>query len=319
MNQRFRKQVGTLWWRHGLCWFGTAVLLLLFAAPQLLAEELEGEIDPGHPLIEELEEAAEPEHLHAEELRISGATTLQPLVEQLAEVHASRSGIRIYIEGGGSGKGIAHVLEGVSDLGMVSRDLRSEEKAKLHNKLVGLDALCFILNPSVGIMALSRSQVQDLYSGRVKNWAQLGGPDLPVVLVSKELGRATLDLFEGYAMMHHPGRKEPGSAGYVSRESLEIGSNLEAMTLVAGIPGAVGYVSYGSAMATKARGMAIIIVASDGVAPSHQAILDGSFPIRRGLNLVYAHATPAILDFLAAFDTPEGFRLVEADGFIPAR
>ncbi len=252
----------------------------------------------------------------ADELRISGATTLQPVMEQLAPAFTAKSGITLHIQGGGSGKGIANVLEGSSDIGMVSRDLRPEEKAKMRHKLVAMDALCFIVNPTVPLRTLSKSQVRGLYDGRITNWRELGGPDLPVELISKELGRATLDLFEGYATMHHPGRKEPGAAGYISKSAHEVGSNLEALTLVGGIPGAVGYVSYGSAAAVKAKGMGVVILATDGAEPGRQSIMAKTYPILRELNLVYMEPTKAIEALLSFIGGPEGTRAFEAQGFI---
>ncbi len=255
--------------------------------------------------------------LAADELRISGATTLQPVMEQLAPAFTAKSGVAPRIQGGGSGKGIADVLEGTSDIGMVSRDLRGEEKEKMGHKLVAMDALCFIVNTTVPLRSLSKSQVQGLYGGRITNWRELGGPDLPVELISKELGRATLDLFEGYATMHHPERKEPGAAGYISKSAHEVGSNLEALTLVGGIPGAVGYVSYGSAAAVKAKGMGVTILATEGVEPGRQSIVGKTYPILRELNLVFLKPTKAIEALLSFLSGPEGTRAFEAQGFIP--
>lgn len=249
-------------------------------------------------------------------LEISGASTVQPVVEKLIPLYTAQGGEAVKVSGGGSGAGIKNATAGTSQIGMVSRDLKDDEKAALQNKVIAIDALAIIVNQSNAVSGLSKAQLIDLYTGKIENWKDLGGPDRQVVRVTKEVGRSTLELFEHYTGLLSPDRNKTDKP-LISKQSYVIGSNMESLTLVGGMPGAIGYVSVGTARAMAQAGMPVKIVPLDGVEPGDDAIKAKRYPIVRPLNLVYAKETPAVTSFLALALSAQGQDVVKSLGFLP--
>ncbi|MCA1753512.1 MAG: substrate-binding domain-containing protein [Spirochaeta sp.] len=145
--------------------------------------------------------------LHAQvALRVSGATTIQPAAELVAESFARSYSGSADVQGGGSGAGIRLVRNGTADIDMVSRALTTEELSDLEAVTYGFDALVFIVNRANPLEELRLSDVRQIYSGAATNWGSLSGWDNDIVVINKEIGRATLDLFEGYSGVSHRDR-----------------------------------------------------------------------------------------------------------------
>ncbi|KAB2953452.1 phosphate ABC transporter substrate-binding protein [Heliorestis acidaminivorans] len=250
-------------------------------------------------------------------LRVTGATTLQPVAEELAEIYKDRYGGEVHIEGGGSGTGINNVVQGQAQLGAVSRALRDSEKALVQYKTVGYDALVFIVNEQNPIEAIDKDLVVKIFQGHIKNWNEVTAWNQPVTLVSKEQGRATLDLFEEYSQLAHQEKKE-ATGQRIAKEAFEIGSNLEGATLTGGIPGAIGYVSLGTAQSLLDRGMPIKILALDGVAAEQRTVQNGTYPIIRDLLFVYKDQSNTINQYLDLYDEESGQQIMQSHGFVPA-
>ncbi len=255
---------------------------------------------------------------HVLALDISGASTIQPLVHKWIPLYRDKGGEAVELSAGGSGAGIKNAVAGISQIGMVSRNLKDDEKAALKYTTVGIDALAIIVHKDNPVSALSKSQLADLYTGKIDNWQALGGPDRPVIRVSKEVGRSTLELFEHYSGLTSPDRNKNDGKPTISKDSYVIGANIEALTLVGGMPGAIGYVSVGTALAMAQAGMPVKVVNLDGVTPSMETIVNRSYPIIRELNLVYKQETPAVSAFLELAMSPAGQAEVKALGFVPA-
>lgn len=251
-------------------------------------------------------------------LDISGSSTIQPLVEKLIPIYRERGGEAVKLSGGGSGAGVKNATAGTSQIGMASRSLKDEEKAVLKHATVGIDALAIVVHKDNAVSALSKAQLIDLYAGKIANWQALGGPDRPVILISKEVGRSTLELFEHFTGLTSPDRNKNDGKPQISKDSYIIGANLEALTLVGGMPGAIGYVSVGTALAMAQAGMPVKVLPLDGITPSEESIVGGRYPIIRELNLVYKAETPAISAFIELAMSPAGQAEVKALGFVPA-
>ncbi|MCK8825717.1 phosphate ABC transporter substrate-binding protein [Fuchsiella alkaliacetigena] len=250
-------------------------------------------------------------------LRISGASTIQPILEEIAPTYLDETGETLQISAGGSGTGVSEAIEGITDIGAVSRSLTDAEAEELDFTTIGMDALVVIVNEANPIEEISKEEVVKLYTEEVDNWQELGGPDQSVLLVSKRLGRSTLDLFEDYSGLESPHREENVAEAEISVRAHEIGSNLEMITIVGGIPNAIGYVSLGTALNLQEQGAPIKILTLDGIEPSQENIVGGEYPIVRELNLVYPELTPNIEEFMELILAETGQAIVEAQGFIP--
>lgn len=251
-------------------------------------------------------------------LDIVGSSTIQPVIEQLQPFIEGATGEQLRVQGGGSAAGATAVMEGRADIGMVSRTLHADELAQLQHELIGHDALAIVVNRANPVSRLSKAQLIDIYRGHLANWQQLGGSDRPIVLVSKEVGRSTLELFEDYSGLHSPSRQSGDAVPRISTRAHIIGANIEALTLVGGLPGAIGYVSVGTARSLAAAGMPVKILSLDGNKPNERNIADGSYPIIRELNLVFRQRTPQVERLLALLRSTEGVAALRHNGFLPA-
>jgi phosphate transport system substrate-binding protein len=242
------------------------------------------------------------------QLTLAGSSTLQPLAEVAAQAfEASHPGVEIDVQGGGSSVGIAAPRSGLADVGMVSRPLKPEE-SDLTATTVALDGIALVVHATNPLPGLTRQQVVDLYGGKLRSWAELGGADRPITVVNKEEGRATLELFEQYT----------GLKGRFRADALIIGPNGQAITTVAGDPDAIAYVSIGSAAVAEASGTPIRRIALDGLPATPESVSSGAYPLSRPLNLVTAGPPSGLAAELVAFlRSEEGEALVLGQDFIP--
>lgn len=239
-------------------------------------------------------------------ITFAGSTTMQPLVEKLAEQYRRHNdGIQMEIAAGGSVVGINAVQAGRVDVGMASRDLKDGEmKADMQQFLIAYDALAVIVNPKNPVRSLTVAQLRDIYTGRLTNWKELGGSDAPIRAVVREVSSGTRGAFDDLVLA--------GRAPAV-RLSAEVTAG-EVETTVAGDPGAVGYVGFGNLRPD------IAAVSIDGVAPGPEAVQSGSYKLRRPLILLLGSLSrPLARTFVDFALSPEGQRLVAQDGWVPIR
>lgn len=247
----------------------------------------------------------------AGQLTLAGSSTIQPVAEVLGqEFEKFHPKVRINVQGGGSSVGITAPQSGLADIGMVSRALHAEEAQRLTPTTFAVDGIALIVHASTPIAGLSRQQVIDIYTGKVSNWQALGWNDARIVVVNKEEGRATLELFEHCFALR----------GKFVRDAVIIGPNGQAIATVAGNPQALAYVSIGSAEAAVEQGTPIKLLALDGVAATSINVQNGMYGLLRPLNFVTVGPpqgmTKVFLDFVL---TPAGQRIVKEQEFVPVR
>lgn len=243
-------------------------------------------------------------------LVLTGSSTVAPVVAELAKRYeAAHPGVRIEVQTGGSGRGIADAASGAADLGMASRALKADELQALTGHVIARDGVALLVHRDNPLAGLSREQVIGIYSGATTDWATLGGTQQAIAVVSKVSGRATLEVF-----LAHFGLKEEQVKAQVL-----VGENLEVVKTVSGNPQAIGYVSIGTAEQEIRAGSPIRLVALDGVMPSTAAVAAGRYPLFRPLILV-SKGQPADLarDFLVFARSADGAALIAAQSFIPA-
>ncbi len=253
-----------------------------------------------------------------ESIRIVGSSTLLPLVSEAAKLYRqSHPDLEILLSGGGSGVGIAAVLQGSADLGMTSRQPTAEEQAQLETKAkllpIAYDGVAVAVSEAVinhGVKALSLPQIAAIYRGQIRNWKQLGGPDARILVIDKEAGRGTRHVFAN-AVLGNPHARAPGAV-------IVTGSNNEEQAIIARSDQAIGMLSH-AWLTDRVRGLAILV---NGVAitPAAENIRNGRYPIRRKLNLIVPiDHSPAVGDFIAFLLSGPGQALVEQVGYIPIR
>lgn len=260
-------------------------------------------------------------------LRINGSSTVEPIVKIAARIYAKKHGILIKVEGGGSSKGVKSAGEGEVDIGMASRYLKPEEKKRypfLMQHIVGFDGIAIIVNSKNTIKNITDEQVRDIYTGKIKNWKELGGPDLPVVLISKEEGRSTLELFIEHFGLEVKSKdnlmfyKKKGDVNLSETGAQIRGQNSEVIAAVEATPGAIGYVSIGAAERAEIRSGKISRLSLDGIPASRESVRNRTYPILRPLTVV-TRGKPSghIKEFIDYLLSQQGQSIVKKLDYIP--
>ena len=142
--------------------------------------------------------------------RVKGSDTVLPLAQKEAEVYMKKHPDEsVTITGGGSGVGITALLEGTTDIAQLSRKIKFDEVQKLKSKdkeivevIIAYDALAVINHPSNTVNKLTREQLEGIFRGKLKNWKELGGPDLKIVPYSRETSSGTYEFFKESALRY---------------------------------------------------------------------------------------------------------------------
>ncbi|MGE0822899.1 MAG: phosphate ABC transporter substrate-binding protein [Candidatus Binatia bacterium] len=246
---------------------------------------------------------------HAETLTLAGSSTVQPVAEVLAQAfEKTNPNVKIDVHGGGSSVGISAPQTGLADVGMVSRALSAAERQVLVPTRFAVDGIGLIVHATNPLTGLTSPQVVDIYTGALASWQSLTGAPAAIVVINKEAGRATLELFEDYFHL----------AGRFVHNALIIGPNGQAIAAVAGNPDAIAYVSIGAADVAIKQGTPIKLVMLDGVRPSSTNVQNGTYQLTCPLHFVTVGAPRELakrfLDFVL---TPEGQRIVATQEFVP--
>lgn len=240
---------------------------------------------------------------------VSGSSTIAPLMAEIGRrFEAQHPDVRVDVQSGGTSRGIQDVRSGLAAIGMVSRTLNPDEQ-DLTPFIIANDGIALIVHADNPVTAIGSQQVVALYTGRLADWSALGGGTGRVVKVHKAEGRSTLELFLKHFQLDNA----------AVQPDLVIGDNQQGIKSVAGNPLAIGYVSIGSAEYEAKQGVPIKLLALDGHLASTQSLLDGSYPLRRELNLVVRGEPDANTRALLAFaQSSEVADLVDQHAFIPA-
>lgn len=246
---------------------------------------------------------------YAEKIVLEGSTTVLPIAQKAAEVYMQKNdSADISVRGGGSGVGIASLIDGTCDIANSSRPIKDTEldKAVIRGKsikahVIAMDGIAVIVNPANKVNALTKKQVKDIYTGKISNWLQVGGAGQKIVVISRDTSSGT---FEAFAELALDKQK-------VRPDALMQASNQAVASIVSRTPGAIGYVGLGFLSSN------IQAVQIDGITPSKETVLSGKYPIGRPL-FMYTNGAPQGLakDLIDFIKSPEGQELVEEDGFV---
>jgi phosphate transport system substrate-binding protein len=247
----------------------------------------------------------------AQNVRISGSTTVFPLAQAAAEdFNEMQKNYTVLVSPGGTGVGIKDVATGNSNIGMASREVTADEIKQYGDKfqanLVGYDGICIVVNKAIydaGIKSMTKDQVKKIYNGNITNWKELGGPDKEIIAIEREAGSGTRDTFNEDVM----GDKK---AETVARTA---NGNFDVRQRVLENEAAIGYLGF-----SYTRGGDLGVITLDGVVPSAQSIKDGSYALHRKLYFYYCGApTPGAKAFTDFVMSAQGQRIAEENGFVP--
>lgn len=192
-----------------------------------------------------------------------GASALQPLVEAGAEEFMMENpGVQITVQGGGSGQGLTQISQGAVDIG--NSDLFAEEKdidpANLVDNKVCAVGMGPVVNKDVTVDNVTKAQLKDIFQGKITNWNEVGGSDMPIVVINRASGSGTRATFEAFAL--------DGEDPMTSQEQDNSGT---VVSMVSETPGAISYLAF-SYYDDKTKALSI-----DGVKPEAKNVYDNSW------------------------------------------
>jgi phosphate transport system substrate-binding protein len=240
-------------------------------------------------------------------ISISGSTSVGPLAEKIADKYMDINDIKIEINQIGSSAGITNAINGVSEIGMSSRDLKEEEKASgLKETVIAYDGIVVVTHPSNQVRNLTMDQVKQIFTGEVTNWKELGGEDLEIVVVSREDGSGSRDAFQeivGY------------TSGELVRTALIASGNGNIKTTVATNKHAVGFISF------EYIDSSISTMNINGVEATAENVLQKKYSLSRPFLFVHKeeNLTDAGQQFIDYILSPEGQAIAEESGAIPVK
>lgn len=260
-----------------------------------------------------------------ETVSVKGSDTMVNLSQKWAEDYMkNHKGVSIQVTGGGSGTGIASLLNGTTQIANSSREMKESEFSKAKEKninpvehKVALDGIAVIINPVNKIDNLTLHQVADIFTGKINNWKQLGGNDLPITLYGRENSSGTYEFFKDHVL---------GKGNDFATSTQVLQGTAALGEAVARDPKGIGYGGVGYfALRNDVR---ILHLKKDDKSPAispaqdgkvnYEAIWSGDYSISRYL-YCYTNGEPKgeVKNFIDFIISPEGQKLVEQMEYIP--
>ena len=231
--------------------------------------------------------------------------------------------VSIAVTGGGSGTGIAALINKTADLANASRQIKSEEvdQARANGvdpveHTIARDAIAVIVNPSNPVSQLTMQQISDIYSGKINNWSEVGGEDRPIVRLSREVNSGTHVYFLETVVR----RGDSDAQIFFSTDTLLLPSSEGIIAEVRQNPNAIGYDGLGY-VPEDLKMIAIAPEVSEAyILPSISTVNDKSYPIARDLYM-YTNGEPTgvIKEYLDWILSPEAQQIVADQGFVPVK
>ncbi len=255
----------------------------------------------------------------AKYVTIKGSDTMVHLVSTWAEDFMdNHEGADISVTGGGSGTGIAAMLNGTTDICAASRQMKEQEMAMAEQKkitpvryVVARDGIAVVVNPENPVSTLTIEQLGKIFTGAYTNWNQVGGPDKPIIVLSRESSSGTYVFFQEHVL---------GKKDYTTDARL-----MPATSAIIQATGedawAIGYVGLGYAVKAGDKVKMLAVKADDkapAVVPSEETVISGEYSIARPLQMyTNGEATGTIKEFIDFCLSPTGQKIVRETGYVP--
>ncbi|MDD5748154.1 MAG: phosphate ABC transporter substrate-binding protein [Actinomycetota bacterium] len=210
-------------------------------------------------------------------IKISGSTTLLPIAQEAAiEFSEKNPGVRIEVQGGGSSVGISQLRSRIVQIADSSRGLKGDEDdGTLVDHRIAFDIIVIVVNPDTPFRSISSTKVKDIFTGKIKNWKELGGPEKEIAVVVRDLASGTREIFDEKAL---------GATKVKSVDSapsaIECASNGVVREIVSSTKGAIGYLSYGYVDKTRVKPVML-----NGISPNLENARVGRYPLARYLHM----------------------------------
>lgn len=250
-------------------------------------------------------------------ITIKGSDTTLPISQKLAEQYMlENSGETLIVTGGGSGVGISSLMAETTDIAQSSRKIKFDEVLKIEDAgksieeiVIAYDAMAIVVHPNNKVNDLTRQQLEDIFTGKIQNWSELGGDDLKIIPYSRETSSGTYEFFKESVL-----KDKNYVNGIMSMPAT--GAIIQSVNQT---PGAIGYVG----LAYLNDDVKAINVSYDGenfVQPSIENAKNNTYPVVRPL--YFYHSTDVnenVKKFIEYSLSPTGQKLIEEIGFITVK
>jgi len=255
-----------------------------------------------------------------ETLVLDGSTTVGPIAKAFAEYYMSvYPEVNITVSESGSGNGAKSLINGDCQVANMSRFMKDKEFLAAAEKglmpvahVVAMDGLAVVINPANSVKAITIEQLRDIYTGKITNWKDLGGPDAAIVVVSRDTNSGTYETFYNLVMTHKIDGEKTKEKIKDGAES--VGSNGAVRQRVASTQAAIGYVGLGYV------DRSVKAIPVDGIMPEKATIASGRYPIARPL-FMFTNGYPKLgsheFRFVTIYLSKKGQEIIEDIGFIP--
>lgn len=246
-------------------------------------------------------------------ITIQGSDTMLNVATAWSEAFMDANpGVDISVQGGGSGTGIASLINGTVDAANASRGIKDEEVTEAQangvdpvEHAVAIDGIAVVINPANDVTDLTIDQLGQIFRGEITNWKDVGGADAEIVLLSRDSSSGTYEYFKEAVVGE--------DAEYAASAKL-LASNQAIADEVAANEGAIGYIGLGYLSSD------LKVVAVDGVQASVTTAADGSYPISRYLYMyTNGEADGVMAAYLEWILSAEGQQIVSDEGFVPVQ
>lgn len=251
-------------------------------------------------------------------ITVKGSDTMVQLAQRWAEKYMKENGnVQIQVTGGGSGTGISALINGTTEICLSSRPMKDSEKLKLRERYgttgievrTAKDGLTVYLNKSNAVTELSFDQIRAIYTGKVKNWKEIGGKDAPIILYGRENSSGTYAFFKEHVLRNQDYANAmqalPGTAAVVNAVRKD--------------PNGIGFGGAGYSEGIKEAAVRSA-AAGEAYLPTKENVASGKYPITRYLYLYLRNKPQGVTkEFINWILSSEGQSIVTREGYFPIR
>lgn len=247
--------------------------------------------------------------------KIKGSDTVLPLSQKEAEAYGKKGG-KVSVTGGGSGVGIAALMDGSTDIAQSSRKIKFTEKTKMSEAgkqvrevIVAYDAIAVVVNPNNKVSQLSRTQLEGIFTGKITNWKEVGGEDMKIIVYSRETSSGTYEFFKESVLKNKN----------YSSNVLSMPATGAIIQSVKQTKGAIGYVGL-AYLNSEVKALKVSYNEKTFVEPSVANAKNKTYPVVRPLYYYYElkkeKQVKPYIDFVLS---SEGQNIVQNVGYIPVK
>jgi phosphate transport system substrate-binding protein len=245
-------------------------------------------------------------------ITITGSTTVLPIAQRAAEAFMDiHEDVSISVRGGGSGVGIAALIDGRADIADASRPIKTKEIKLAREKgidpyanVVARDGLAIVVHPDVPVDAISIEDLKKIFTGEIENWKDLGGPGKAIVTISRDYSSGTFEVFKELVL----------EGAKVEDGALMLASNKAVATTVSTTPYSIGYIGLGY-LSNEVKALKV-----DGVDATEETVKKGEYKLARPL-FMYTNGAPKgiIKNFVDFVFSPQGQTIAREVGYVPVK